>query len=421
MKSIIKNSILMGCGILILGINLLAYSRSAVDQLDKDQDQNIEFHKATPVQNPILSRAISSILVAESDLAFWQPPDFIIRNQKAMGYDEKSFSVPEELKNDVQFWIDIYTKYSTRQGVFHRIGKTDEILGEIDLSDVFANQKWSAIRKEKESELIVRLQKKIIARKWGIKNINEIRLQMGLKDRMLEAIKNSGLYLPMIEKIFQEEKLPLELSRIVFVESSFNIRAGSKVGASGLWQIMPILGKKFNYITDTYDKRNHGYYSTKLAAKILKENFQILKSWPLAVTGYNHGVGSLKKIVEKYKSRDIGFLADNVKTRKSFGFASRNFYTTFLAALHVEKNANLYFPEPILRRQAMNQKDFYLKKSIKFEKLLALFNDNMNDLKLYNSHIYSQFLRKNSIIPAKTLISLPAASSNSLAELVEFN
>lgn len=355
----------------------------------------------------------------ESNLSFWSPPDFAFKNSKAIGYDPYPFNIPEALAKDVQFWIDIYSKYSTRQGVFHLAGQTDQVLGEIDLSDVYANQQWGPIRREKEAELIVRIQRRLIAQKYEIKNVNQIRLQMGLKDRMQEAIRLSGLYLPMIEQVFEKEKLPIELSRVVFVESSFNIHAGSKVGASGLWQIMPRVGRKYRYITPVYDKRNHPYYSTIAAAKILKENYQILKSWPLAVTGYNHGVGSMQKIVKKYKSNDISFLVDNVTSKKSFGFASRNFYATFLAALHVEKNANLYFAEPVEKYPELVQTDFYIKKRLKFDELATLFSEDIQKLKLFNPHIASKYLKRGRWLPAKTLISLPSDGSVRLGELFE--
>lgn len=349
---------------------------------------------------------------------YWTPPDYLSKNTHALGYENYPFEVPEALKKDVQFWIEIYSKYTTHQGVFHLTGQTDQILGEIDLTDVYANQKWSPARKEKEAELIIRIQKRLIAKRLNI-NKSDIRLQMGLKDRMQEAIKISGYYLPMIEKIFQSQKLPLELTRLVFVESSFNIHAGSKVGASGLWQIMPRLGRKFKYIKPSYDKRNHPYYATMGAARILKENYQILKSWPLAVTSYNHGVGSMLKIIKKYKSNDIAFLVDNVTSKKSFGFASRNFYATFLAALHVEKNANLYFAEPIERYPELVQKDFYLKEKMKFEDLSSLFAEDIKKLKLFNPHIASKYLKRGKTLPAKTLISLPTEGAVRLGELLE--
>ncbi len=347
----------------------------------------------------------------------WSAPQW---NQvEALGYDNTTFITPPVLAADVDFWIKIYTQYSTQQGVFHYSGNIDKILGELDLTQVYARQDWSLIRKEKESELIVRRQKRLIAQKYKIKDVKKIRLQMGLKDRMREAIRISGLYLPMMEKVFKDKKLPLELTRVVFVESSFNIHAGSKVGASGLWQIMPNVSKKFGYMTVNQDLRNHPVYATQLAAKIFKQNYQILKSWPLAITAYNHGVGSLKKIVTKYKSNDIGNLVENVSAKKSFGFASRSFYATYLAALHVEQNANLYFPEPIYKEGELQISYFQLKRKVPYEKLLGLFNNDQKKLKDFNPHLKGKFLRLGGMIPAQVIVNVPKTAPSRLADSKE--
>ncbi|MBC7466915.1 MAG: transglycosylase SLT domain-containing protein [Bdellovibrio sp.] len=347
----------------------------------------------------------------------WTSPDFY--QVKAIGYDEKTFSVPDSLKEDVDFWVKIYTKYSTQQGIFHVVGDKTQVLGEIDLSQVYVHAGWSAIRKEKEAELIVRIQKRLLAQKYKIANVRSIRLQMGLRDRMADAIKLSGYYLPMMEKIFAEQKIPKELTRVVFVESSFNILAQSKVGASGLWQIMPAVSKKFKYISKAQDLRNHPLYATKLAAIILKQNYQILKSWPLAVTAYNHGVGSLGKLVRKYHSNDIGYLIENVSAKKSFGFASRNFYATFLAALHVESNANLYFPEPVFKYSELLARHLKLTKKLPYEELLAIFDGDRSKLKLYNPHLKNKFLKPGQLLPEGVIATLPEAASQRLADSAE--
>lgn len=360
---------------------------------------------------------IKSFRIPQSEA--WSAPFF--SQPEAIGYSENTFSTPTSLKAEVGFWIKIYTQYSTQQGVFHYAGSTEKILGELDLTQIYGHPNWSLIRKEKESEIIIKRQKKLIAQKYNIKNIKKIRLQMGLKDRMREAIRLSGRYLPMMEKIFKSKKLPLELTRIVFVESSFNIHAGSKAGASGLWQIMPRVSKKFKYISDSQDLRNHPLYATELAAKIFKENYQILKSWPLAITAYNHGVGSLKKIVKKYKSNDIGELVENVSAKKSFGFASRNFYATYLAALHVERNANLYFPEPIYKESELQLNYFRLTKKVSYEKFLAVFHNDQQKLKECNPHIKIKFLKKGVFLPAKIILNVPQSSPTRLAETAEIH
>lgn len=352
------------------------------------------------------------------DLIPWSAPNW--QTYQALGYNPETFKVPQGLQKSVDFWIKIYSKYTTHQGVFHIAGDTDQILEAIDLTAVYKNPQWSAVRRELEAERLIKRQKKFIAAKNKI-DIKKIRLQMGLKDRMQEAIKLSGYYLPMMEKVFEEEKIPKELTRIVFVESSFNIFAQSKVGASGLWQIMPIVSKKFKYMSEAQDLRNHPLYATKLAARILKENYIILKSWPLAVTAYNHGVGSLSRLVKKYKSNDIGYLIDNVSSSKSFGFASRNFYATYLAALYVESHANLYFPEPIFRHKELEMRILKLTQKTDFTNLLAQFDDDLKKFKFYNPHIKSHYLKKGKKIPAGVVANLPKNDKVKIAHVIDEN
>jgi len=156
----------------------------------------------------------------------------------------------------------------------------------------------------------------------------------------------------------------VELTRLAFVESSFNIMARSKVGASGIWQIMPYTARPYKMISTSVDKRNHPLEATKFAAKLLRDNYNMLESWPLAVTGYNHGPTGVKKMTKAYKTRDIATLIENVESRRSFGFASRNFYACFLAALEVERKANIYF-DSVAWSKPLESQDLKLPKTVK--------------------------------------------------------
>lgn len=108
-----------------------------------------------------------------------------------------------------------------------------------------------------------------------------IRSQLGQKDFFVGGLKASGRYLPHMEKIFLEQGLPIELTRMPFVESSFNVKAESKVGASGIWQIMPRTGRAYLKVTHNIDERNSPLKATKAAARILRRYNRALKSCPL--------------------------------------------------------------------------------------------------------------------------------------------
>jgi membrane-bound lytic murein transglycosylase D len=90
------------------------------------------------------------------------------------------------------------------------------------------------------------------------------------------------------------------------------------------------------------DERNDPWIATIAASRLLRANYERTRSWPLALTGYNHGIGGMERAARQLGTRDMATIIERYKSR-SFGFASRNFYCEFLAALEVEENATRYF------------------------------------------------------------------------------
>jgi membrane-bound lytic murein transglycosylase D len=158
-----------------------------------------------------------------------------------------------------------------------------------------------------------------------------LRIQTGLADEFTTATATAQAYFPAMERIFLDQGLPTALTRLPFVESMFNTKAVSKVGASGVWQFMPETGRRFLFIGPHIDERNSPIKATRAAAQLMLANYQDLKSWPLAITAYNHGSLGMMKAIKDTGSQDIGTIIENYKS-PSFGFASRNFYAEFLAA-----------------------------------------------------------------------------------------
>src|SRR6185295_9251151 len=72
------------------------------------------------------------------------------------------------------------------------------------------------------------------------------------------------------------------------------------------------------------------------------ENYEVLGTWPLAITAYNHGRAGIARAVRETGTTDIGQIVHRYRG-PLFGFASRNFYAEFLAALAVEQERQQYF------------------------------------------------------------------------------
>src|SRR5262249_35277956 len=123
----------------------------------------------------------------------------------------------------------------------------------------------------------------------GAADEKRLHSQRGLRERFAEGIRVSRRYLPEMERIFRDEGLPVELTRLPLIESCFNLHANSKVGAAGIWQFMPATGRHFMRVDNLVDERRDPLASTRGAAEFLARVHDNLGSWPLAITAYNHG------------------------------------------------------------------------------------------------------------------------------------
>jgi membrane-bound lytic murein transglycosylase D len=209
-----------------------------------------------------------------------------------------------------------------------------------------------------------------------------IRFQLGQKNSFLAGYRISGRYLPAMEEIFRQHGLPIQLARLPFVESSFNVKARSKVGASGIWQFMRSTGSLYLRIDETVDERNDPIRAAEAAAQLLKRNFQELGSWPLAVTAYNHGRKGMMRAVRKVGSVDLSDVITDYQ-RRSFGFASSNFYTCLLAVIEVEKRAEQYLG-PVERDRPVPSFEFELPKYVDLPELVSFFKLDSRKLKELN-------------------------------------
>lgn len=171
---------------------------------------------------------------------------------------------------------------------------------------------------------------------------NNLRFQGGMRSRFAQGLVRSWTYVPEIERIFANAGLPSELTLLPHIESSFENRALSKVGAAGIWQIMPATGRRYLRVTDDVDERLNIPASTMAAAQILRENYEMLGTWPLAITAYNHGANGMKQAVATVGTTDFGVIVQRYRG-PLFGFASQNFYAEFLAAIDLVKNYKHYF------------------------------------------------------------------------------
>jgi membrane-bound lytic murein transglycosylase D len=275
---------------------------------------------------------------------------------------------PEGLQQDVNFWIRVYTEVTTNEGFLHDERNLAVVYDTLKFSPGSSSRERQRLVDERRDRHIAALRRiiaalptaearealsdedKRILALWGpnpsaiiLKEATQrVRFQLGQADRFKEGLVRSSSYETHIAETFANQGLPPELAVLPHVESSFNASAYSKVGAAGLWQFMRSTGRRYMRVDDAVDERMDPYRATEAAAQLLAYNYRVLGSWPLALTAYNHGAAGMRRAKESVGTDDFVKINRTYSSR-TFGFASRNFFPSFLAALTIDENPEKYF------------------------------------------------------------------------------
>jgi membrane-bound lytic murein transglycosylase D len=124
-------------------------------------------------------------------------------------------------------------------------------------------------------------------------------------ERMIRILNRSIFYRPFMEKMFEEEGLPTDITYLPLLESAFNPRAYSRAHASGLWQFIPSTGKIFG-LRDSYwlDERRDPIKSTAAAIAYFKRLYALFDDWYLALASYNCGEGKVGRLLGAAKEKN---------------------------------------------------------------------------------------------------------------------
>ena len=268
----------------------------------------------------------------------------------------EQFPLFPAIKNNVRFWEKIYGHYSLNEAVIHDSQDLSKVYEVVKLLDRDlpgsrrANEMAEQRAKEKYQAILTKLaqqppstpeEKRIAALFSGpnrgqdmARAAQNVRSQSGQRERFLAGVVTSGTYMKEMKRILRSHRLPEDLAYLAHVESSFNVRAYSKVGAAGLWQFTRSTGKRYLTIDYAVDERLDPIRATYAAAQYLQNSYRWLQDWPSAITSYNYGLPGMIRATKELGTYERVFQHYN---KGHFKFASRNFYSEFLAALKVAK------------------------------------------------------------------------------------
>lgn len=138
---------------------------------------------------------------------------------------------------------------------------------------------------------------------------------------LIKVAEQSKPYLYYIYQQVKRRHLPAELALLPMIESNYDPFAYSKVGASGLWQMMPGTASGFGIKVDWwYDGRRDIIASTNAALNYLSYLGTFFDGqWLLAIAAYDTGEGTVNQAIQRNakaeKSTDFWALALSKETQ----------------------------------------------------------------------------------------------------------
>ncbi|NNL68210.1 MAG: LysM peptidoglycan-binding domain-containing protein, partial [Myxococcales bacterium] len=357
--------------------------------------------------------------------------------EPARAADANPFPRPAAIEPQVRFWTQIYSEVDTGGGLLHDSRLMDVIYEQVRFKPgasrrarskqvkarrAYYKQILSTLATGKRSGLSTEEKRVLALFPDGVANATlrgareRVRFQLGQSNRFREGVIRSGRWEPHISRALAEHGVPYELAALPHVESSYNPAAHSHAGAAGLWQFTRSTGRLFMRVDHVVDQRMDPYVASTAAARLLLSNYRRTKTWPTAITAYNHGTAGMERAIRKLGTRDIDRIIADYRSR-TFGFASRNFYTSFLAAVDVSRNHEQYFGEltidPAEDLETVTTDHYYAAAT-----LARVFGVGEKTLRAYNGSLLSPVWLGQKYVPKGTVLRFPRRGQGPEPELV---
>ncbi len=332
---------------------------------------------------------------------------------------DASFPCAPELKRRVDFWVMVFREWHTGQLIFHDTKHPERAYKVIDTGA--SCRRRNEPREVRRARQSIRSQLLTVAGKLdrgerkftdGERHLlglfpgekaaevraaaDNIRCQQGNRDRFAKALQRAGAYHDMIAKALREAGLPEDIVYLPFVESAYNPDAYSRVGAAGLWQIMPRTARTLGLeVSATLDERMDPEAATRAATRYFTRSTAVMTEAaravdpavragelnPFIITSYNYGIAGMKRAIRQV-GPDYMRVLERYRSR-AFRTAVRNFYASFLAARYVARNAPRYFGE-VRRAPPLRYDTVVLQRPTSVQRIEDVFGVGTDELKALN-------------------------------------
>lgn len=342
-----------------------------------------------------------------------------------------AFPRHDALEDQVGFWRSVYGYWTSGQVAFHDMDYPGVVYEVVDLpgtiNEGYTTAQRSFIderRKSLQAELSIieqryqtpsslsEAQRELLFRitqSAGVDAVtgaaDRLRSQRGLRERFRRGLEISGRYDTTFRRIFSEAGLPQDLAYLPHVESSFQAHARSSAGAVGIWQFTRGAARIFLKLNPAVDERLDPVASARGAARYLANAYDALNDWAFAVTSYNHGVVGMMR-AKKAVGDDFTQVVRQYQSR-SFGFASKNFYTEFLAARDVARKPDHFFAETLQYEPPLAVEHVLLDRKMTAVQLAKTYDVSLRELAQMNPAWSQRAARGDIPLPAGIAVWLP--------------
>lgn len=143
----------------------------------------------------------------------------------------------------------------------------------------------------------------------------------------------------IIREILRDEGMPEELMALAMIESGFNHKARSPMGAVGIWQFIKSTAENYGLsVGQVTDDRKDLILSTLAAARHLKDLYEIYGDWYLALAAYNAGPGTVDRLMARLGTNDFWEISRSGRLCQE----TTRYVPKFIAAAIIMKNPKRY-------------------------------------------------------------------------------
>lgn len=163
-----------------------------------------------------------------------------------------------------------------------------------------------------------------------------------------QGLSRATRYLPMMNAIFDEERVPRELIWQALIESLFKTSAYSRAAAVGMWQFVSGTARLYGMkVGSNLDERRDPVRATRMAAIYMRDLYDEFGDWSLVLAAYNAGKGRIGRAMQRTGHDDFWSLSAARAIPRETRDHVPKVYAAMLIAYDPEYYGLTVTPEPL--------------------------------------------------------------------------